>query len=949
MDTRIQQLDGIWKIVRDPDNSGKSNKWYTGIPSEEAKDIRIPGMIQEAFPFYDGVAWYYYEFSLAIESIRNGRYLIDFTAVDYLCEVWLNGVYLGLHEDAEEPFQFDITDAVLPEGKNLLALRVVNPHEKPIDGITLEMTPRRNKFNLNHQPGMVLNYGGITGPVSILSVPAVSISDIYLVPNWKTGDVAFEITVRSSADRTEECEISVSIHEAAAGRHVLALRNKVLAESSQSVHTMTATVTGHRLWSTDDPFLYSACIRLTPASQPDAFTERTVRFGYRDFRVVNGFFMLNGKRIFLRSSHTGNNLPVGGFTSRNPDLYMRDLYYAKSMGFNMVRFIAGIPLADQLDVCDEIGLMVYEESYAGWLLGDSPRMNEYFDRSVSNMIRRDRNHPSVTIWGLLNETQDGNVFRAAVDFLPKARALDKTRLILLSSGRFDGDRSIGSLSNPWSNVWENEWGYDGSDEDVAVPEICLFKSTSDIHSYPSLPHTDAVKNAFRTLGMDGKPVFLSEYGIGSQNNIIQEYSKFAENGEHTDLEDASLYRSMMERMLADWEFYGLDGVFIFPEDFLVESMRLNCRQRQMTFDLVRSNPKICGYNLTGLLDHALTGEGLWTYWREFKPGMADTVREGWAPLRWALFSQKRCAYAGRPLQIEAVLCNEDVLAPGAYPAWFRIKGRDGIVWEKKTDIKLPKEGYAGLPPLAVSVLKENVCLEKPGEYEFGATLLDGGAPLGGRLPISILPPCAKAKTGRTVALWGCDEKTMGWLSEHGVPTVDFEREQADASLILVGKAGDAAHGGDLWKKLYDLAAVGATVIFLSPEALSDGEDTTARLPFAVKGKRVDYPRWLYHLDNIHIRHRVFDGIHDEGIVDYEYFDTIYPEVMFTGLEKPDKTICAAIGVGQAMPGGYASGVTLGEYTWGDGRIVLNCFRIIDSLGTNPIADQMLMNMIEYYS
>ena len=73
----------------------------------------------------------------------------------------------------------------------------------------------------------------------------------------------------------------------------------------------------------------------------------------------------------------------------------------------MIRFIAGVAQRYQLDLCDEIGLLVYEESFAGWCLGDSPQMAERFDDSTLGMVRRDRNHPSIVIWGLLNETGDG--------------------------------------------------------------------------------------------------------------------------------------------------------------------------------------------------------------------------------------------------------------------------------------------------------------------------------------------------------------------------------------------------------------------------------------------------------------------------------------------------------------------------------------------------------------
>ena len=97
-----------------------------------------------------------------------------------------------------------------------------------------------------------------------------------------------------------------------------------------------------------------------------------------------------------------------------------------------------MPARYQLDLCDELGLMIYEESFAGWFLADSPKMKERFDREVSDMIRRDRNHPCVVMWGLLNETPDGPVFRHAVEMLPFVRSLDETRVVMLNSGRFDG-------------------------------------------------------------------------------------------------------------------------------------------------------------------------------------------------------------------------------------------------------------------------------------------------------------------------------------------------------------------------------------------------------------------------------------------------------------------------------------------------------------------------------
>src|SRR6266496_3834226 len=99
-------------------------------------------------------------------------------------------------------------------------------------------------------------------------------------------------------------------------------------------------------------------------------------------------------------------------------------------------------------------------------IADSPHMAERYDRSTREMILRDRNHPSLTIWGMLNETFDGPVFRHAVETLALVRSLDETRLVLLSSGRWDAQPGIGSVANPGSANWEHVWGIETPDADA---------------------------------------------------------------------------------------------------------------------------------------------------------------------------------------------------------------------------------------------------------------------------------------------------------------------------------------------------------------------------------------------------------------------------------------------------------------------------------------------------
>ena len=188
-----------------------------------------------------------------------------------------------------------------------------------------------------------------------------------------------------------------------------------------------------RLWELNDPYLYRVTVHVSAAASP-SFDEHSTRCGFRDFRLENGYFRLNGKRLFVKSSHSGCEVPVGMNVASDPDLLRKDLLNCKVMGMNMIRSFTGMASRYQIELCDEIGLMMYQENFASWFMEQSPKMPERFNRATLAMVKRDRNHPSVVIWGLLNETPNGPVFDQAVAALPLVRQLDDTRLVMLNSG-----------------------------------------------------------------------------------------------------------------------------------------------------------------------------------------------------------------------------------------------------------------------------------------------------------------------------------------------------------------------------------------------------------------------------------------------------------------------------------------------------------------------------------
>ncbi|MFA5206687.1 MAG: malectin domain-containing carbohydrate-binding protein, partial [Lentisphaeria bacterium] len=670
------------------------------------------------------------------------------------------------------------------------------------------------------------NIGGIIGAVELHVLPVVRIAGLHVMPELATGRIRVDVTVRNDTRRSVRAKLAATVGVAPAGETESVAEAALACPPGDSTHTVELTVAQVRRWELDNPNLYAVRVRLD--TRRGGAHERTCRCGFRELRIERGYFRLNGRRLFLRSTHTGNHFPIGQAVPVDPDLLRRDLLMAKVAGYNTVRFIAGMPFPEQLDYCDEIGLMVYEECMAGWCLVDSPEMGRRFDFSVREMILRDRNHPCVTIWGLLNETMDGPVFRRAVAALPWVRDLDAGRLVLLSSGRWDNQPGIGSLSNPGSRQWDYEWGVEapgavGAANANDANHGGYFDQSGDAHVYPATPHPPATLAFIRNLGRTTKPVFLSEYGTGSLLNVIRGTRHFEQRQARPDLPDAALFREMATKLESDWRIWGLDGVYPFPEDMLADSERLHCRQRLLGFDLVRSNPQLCGYNLTGMLDHGITGEGVWSFWREWKPGAAEALADGWAPLRWCLFAAPSHVYAGRPCHLEAVLANEDVLPPGDYPVTLRVHGPSGVIWEAKRTVTVPVPPPGGDAPLAIPVFDGEVALDgPPGAYIFAASLDRGGAPAGGRLRFHLAAPPAAVTPDAPVVLWGVAPAVVGWLGRHGVngtafaPAADPDRRQ----LILVG--ADPAVNNDAagWRALIRRLGRGDTAIFLSPKVFN---------------------------------------------------------------------------------------------------------------------------------
>ena len=948
MQTDRMLLQENWRIAHDPQNVGWEEGWMQALP-DTAVAARVPGWVHLSLPDAFGIAWYQVHFR---DGLRDGgRRLLRFACATYLTQVYLNGQLVGEHRGCEDPFVFDVTDAMAQE--NCLTVRVSKPYgDEIVDGYRFGEIPHRNeRKDGGLTPGSCFNTFGIGGKVELLRVPEIYIEDLYVCGE---GDEA--VICATVANGGQPCQIPLvtDIVHKRDGEIQVTHRQTVDLPQGVSEHTWRIPIAQVRLWDVKDPFLYTAQVRIEGNDGHGV----SKNFGFRTFVVdEKGWFRLNGRRIFLKCAHTGNFFPGGNnMPLDGGELWRQDLVKAKACGFNMVRFISGAAYPEQLDFCDELGLMVYEEPVSGWLTENGERSQEIFFEDMLRMVKRDRSHACLTVFGMLNETKADEVYgdfvRAAIDCLPHLRKIDPTRLVLLSSGRFDGYAKVGSLANPYQNQWQTLWNGEDEQSEQAIPHSqnlpqLLGRRIGDMHAYPTLPLTDADETAILSVGHEyQRPVFFSEYGTGSLLNTTHARLRYEMEGVPGSTPDHRMIRRMDEQFMQQLKEYGLDEIYPYPIELLRESERMHNQHRLKNFNQMRSNPYINGYSVTGLVDHSICGEGLWNLMREFKPGIADTVERGFAPLRWCLFVKRTHVYRGRRFSVRGVLANEDVLTVGQeYPIRVCITGESGVVWHKEYTVSLTEEMTQGM---SFPVFDEEIVLDVPeGQYHLRAEILEHATAADGCIPFYLSDPAATAVQVKAVYAYGLSDNAEAFLRGQGVDILPFAQASPHA-LILIGEITPEERES-VWMRAFTLAKQGARVLALDSFSFIKDEDWEGWLPMADRPDNAPHMErsldWLYHLEYIAKKHPYFEGMPCGRIMDWDYYMNLIRGRVWRGGVTPDDVAAASVSPGYCNLRGYEGGLNLGTYRMGEGALILNNFNILGEIGRNPAADRLLANIL----
>ena len=203
----------------------------------------------------------------------------------------------------------------------------------------------------------------------------------------------------------------------------------------------------------------------------------------RDFAVRDGEFFLNDEPIYLRGVLLQPNYPVGLIAPPTREMMEREITLMKEAGFNMIRAHLRPAPPGYLDLTDELGMLVYAESSLAWIR-ESPRWLDHASREIRALIERDRNHPSVVIWGIHNENRAASAATSDA-LIPLVRSLDPTRVVVDNSG---GTMAI-----------DQDFGW--ADRTTVVDSWQTErKPMQDLHIYVGAPIPHGVYEWMRTVG-----------------------------------------------------------------------------------------------------------------------------------------------------------------------------------------------------------------------------------------------------------------------------------------------------------------------------------------------------------------------------------------------------------------------------------------------------------------
>ncbi|WP_184542268.1 glycoside hydrolase family 2 protein [Mucilaginibacter sp. FT3.2] len=410
-----------WQFIKDADTSinqalfahGNNDKAWQPISLPHTANIESVIKVNQQ---WQGISFYRKFFTLA-KSDAGKHIAIRIDAAMNLADVYLNGKYILTHKGGYLPLYIDVTDKALYGKENCLLIRLSNqdspviPPGKPINDLDFNFYSgiyrntwliKTNKVyitdavdaNQQNGGGVLLHYTDVTTSKALLNI---------------------KVQVKNELPVKQQIQLKATLYSPD-GKKVGAVTGIASVINVKGIASLTqkVEVTDPALWSPAHPQLYKVVVEvLNNGRLVDSVSLKT---GIREIAFKNDGFYLNGSKYVLRGTNRHQEYPYIGYALSDNAQY-RDAYKIKQAGYNFVRCSHYPPSPAFLDACDELGIFVMD-STPGWQFFGDDVFQQNSLQNITDMIHRDRNHPSIILWeASLNETDMKH------DYMVKAHAI----------------------------------------------------------------------------------------------------------------------------------------------------------------------------------------------------------------------------------------------------------------------------------------------------------------------------------------------------------------------------------------------------------------------------------------------------------------------------------------------------------------------------------------------
>ncbi len=410
-------LNGTWKFSMNPPAAFWDNKF----DFKEWDNIQVPGeCAMQGFAIKHDLPFAYIKVVDIPAAYKEKRIILRFDGVYSYARVWVNGHFIRDHSGGFTRWDCDLT-------------AFVNPGQKAV--ITVEVTDRADE--ISYGSGYAKHpIGGILRDVHLLPLPHNYPDELFIETDFdrQYKNAVLKIFGRTSK-KTDNARINV------------VLRNHQLQTISMETQELELTDSTFRIenliqtpiqWDAEHPYLYQLEVSFSKASQ--LLWQKTYQVGFREVQIKGNQLLVNGNPVKLRGACRHDIHPTLGRVS-TPEYELEDVLLAKEANFNFIRTSHYPPTDGFLQLCDEYGLYVEDETAVCFV--GSHRTQEYYPGSsesdptftqrylsqLEEMVQHHRNHPSVIIWSVGNENEFGTNFKKSYDWVKKN---DSTRPVMFS-------------------------------------------------------------------------------------------------------------------------------------------------------------------------------------------------------------------------------------------------------------------------------------------------------------------------------------------------------------------------------------------------------------------------------------------------------------------------------------------------------------------------------------